>query len=285
MAEEEDLLYTIVFSLIDNPHSCDKNTDPNWLDVWSQEEIKIMQANDTIIKNVLNFKSNSQDKPSKQETTGLHPETKILLGQWENLLIVNGIYYKKLIKEHESEILRLVAPKEIREIIFYQLYYNKIDGHFGIDRTLNSIRSRFYWPYMNEDIKQWCSECDICARCKPGPGVGKSPLRQTQCGAPLERIGIDIVGPLPLTENGNEYIIVVGDYLIKWKEAYSVPNHIALTVADKLLTEFICRYGCPLSIHSDQGREFEFQLFEILCQKLGIHKPDQPLTGLKALDW
>ena len=53
---------------------------------------------------------------------------------------------------------------------------------------------------MTENIKQWCLECDTCARCKPGPGLGKSPLKQSQSSAPLERLGIDIVGPLPITK-------------------------------------------------------------------------------------
>ena len=88
----------------------------------------------------------------------------------------------------------------------------------------------------------------------------------------MDRIGIDIVGPCPITENGNQYIIVVGDYFSKWKEAYPVPNHTAQTVADKLMIEFISRFGTPRQIHSDQGREFESELFKVLCEKLGIEK-------------
>lgn len=61
-------------------------------------------------------------------------------------------------------------------------------------------------------------------------------------------------------------------YFPKWKEAYAVPNHTAMTVADKLLTEFICRYGTLRQIHTYQGREFESELFIALCKKLGIEK-------------
>jgi hypothetical protein len=46
---------------------------------------------------------------------------------------------------------------------------------------------------------------------------------------------IDIVGPCPITENNNEYIIVMVDYYTKWTEAFSVPNRTALTVADKFV--------------------------------------------------
>ena len=100
-------------------------------------------------------------------------------------------------------------------------------------------------------------------------------MKQLQSCPPLDSIGIGIVGPLPITKNGNEYnnIIVLGDYFFsKWKEAYPVPNHTAMTVADKVITELIWRFGCPLQIHSDQGKEFESTLFQIMCQKLGVQK-------------
>lgn len=83
---------------------------------------------------------------------------------------------------------------------------------------------------------------------------------------------VDIVGPLPMSRHGNEYIIVVGEYFTKWQEAFPVPNHTALTVADKLVPEVFCRFGCPAQIHSDQGREFESDLFKTVCEKLGINK-------------
>ena len=163
----------------------------------------------------------------------------------------------------------MVAPRHIRSQIFHELHENKTAGHLGRDRT---IKRRVYRPGMSSDIKSWCRECDICARAKTGPGFGKSPLHQSVVGAPLDRIGIDILGPLPRTSNGNEYIIVLCDYFSKWAEAYAVPNHTALTVADKIVNEFICRFGVPKQIHSDQGREFESELFSLLCEKLGIQK-------------
>lgn len=49
------------------------------------------------------------------------------------------------------------------------------------------------------------------------------------------------MGLLPQTTDGNEYIMVVADYFTKWTEAYALPEHLALTVADKLVNEFICR--------------------------------------------
>ena len=50
-------------------------------------------------------------------------------------------------------------------------------------------------------------------------------------------IEVDILGPLPLTDNQNLYIVVCGDYFTKWKEAFPIPNQTAAVVADKLVTE------------------------------------------------
>ena len=67
-------------------------------------------------------------------------------------------------------------------------------------------------------------------------------MRQYNVGAPTERIALDILGPLPVSEEGNKYLLVVSDYFTKWPEAYSLPNQEAITVAEVLVKEFVSRY-------------------------------------------
>ena len=62
------------------------------------------------------------------------------------------------------------------------------------------------------------------------------------------------------------------DYFTKWPEAFSLPNQEAVTVADVLVKEYVCRFGVPLSLHSDQGRNFESNVFQEMCELLGIRK-------------
>ena len=67
----------------------------------------------------------------------------------------------------------------------------------------------------------------------------------------MERIALDVLGPLPLTESGNKYIVTIADYFTKWVEALPIPDHEATTIAE-LLKEVICRFGVSQQIHSDQ---------------------------------
>ena len=85
-------------------------------------------------------------------------------------------------------------------------------------------------------------------------------------GAPLDRLGTDFLGPLPLTPRGNRHILVVTDYFTKWVEIFAVPDQTAVTTAEVILNEVIARFGCPHEIHSDQGRNFESQIFAELCR-------------------
>lgn len=81
---------------------------------------------------------------------------------------------------------------------------------------------------------------------------------------------MDIMGPLPETES--RFILVLTDYFTKWTEAYALKDHMAETVARTLMDEFICQFGVPYSIHTDQGGEFESNLFKEICNLLEIEK-------------
>ena len=66
--------------------------------------------------------------------------------------------------------------------------------------------------------------------------------------------------------------MVIGDYFTKWTEAIPLENLEARTVARVLIDNFICRFGVPLFLHTDQGASFDSQLFQEICQILGIKK-------------
>ena len=73
-------------------------------------------------------------------------------------------------------------------------------------------------------------------------------------------MAVDLGGPLPESDKGNCYIMVVGDYVSRWMEAIPIPNQEASTMANRLIDEVFMRFSAPEQLHSDQGRQFESQL-------------------------
>ena len=80
---------------------------------------------------------------------------------------------------------------------------------------------------------------------------------------------LDVCDPTP---DGYRYILVIADYFSKWTEAFPIKDKCADTVADVLVNKIILRFGMPLVIHSDQGREFENGLMKSLCSLLSCVK-------------
>ena len=103
-------------------------------------------------------------------------------------------------------------------------------------------------------------------------------------GAPLDRVATDVLGPLPWTPRGNRYILAVTDYFTRWTEVYAIPDQTASTCAYVLLEEFFMRYGFPLSLHSDQGKNYESQLMAELCEMLEIRKTRTSPGHQQAMD-
>ena len=67
-------------------------------------------------------------------------------------------------------------------------------------------------------------------------------------------------------------MLVLCDYFRKWTQAFALKDQTAYTVADTLMTQCFNLFGLPEVIHSDQGRNFEYDLFKELYQLLGIEK-------------
>lgn len=102
--------------------------------------------------------------------------------------------------------------------------------------------------------------------------TNKAPMQIVGSGSPMDRITTDILRELPETDNGNRYILVVADYFTQWTECFAMPNNESKTVATKIVEEVITRLGVPDTVHSDQGRQYESELFQETCKLLDIQK-------------
>jgi transposase InsO family protein len=80
------------------------------------------------------------------------------------------------------------------------------------------------------------------------------------------------VGPLPITDAGNTYILTIQDELFRYAVAVAQATTDASTVAQVFVECFICIYGIPVTILTDCGTNFLSNLFKDVCKLLKIEK-------------
>ncbi|GFX21623.1 retrovirus-related Pol polyprotein from transposon 412 [Trichonephila clavipes] len=242
-------------------------------DPWSDEKVREDQMADPDIKPLIEFMESSSNKPSWQDISAYSPTTKQYWALWNSLHLRNGVLYRKFESEDGKTFRwQLVLPRSRIPEVLKELHGSPTGGHFGVMKTLHRVRERFCWGKVRADVEQWCKSCDACSARK-GPKIrSRGKLHRYNVGAPFERIAFDILGPLPRTASGNKYLLVVMDYFTKWPEVYPIPDQEAPTVAEAVVQHWISRYGVPLQLHSDQGRNFVSAVLKGVCELLGIDK-------------
>ncbi|KFD59564.1 hypothetical protein M514_28255 [Trichuris suis] len=89
-------------------------------------------------------------------------------------------------------------------------------------------------------------------------------------GMPWERLGADVL-ELPESTAGHRYALVVQDYFTKWLSVFPRKSQTAAAVAQQLIHLFY-QMGPPPIVHTDQGRNFESDLFKEVCRTFGTKK-------------
>ena len=102
---------------------------------------------------------------------------------------------------------QLVVPQKFRTEILKDLHEGITGGHLGQKKTVKMLKERFY-----NNVQDWCQTRATCARRNSPPTSHRAPLQTIVAGYPTQVMAIDLLGPLPESENGNRYVIVVGDY-------------------------------------------------------------------------
>ena len=240
-----------------------------WMQQYTKEEIADLQRQEPWYKVVQ--AALDKDSTEKIEYSALGTDEKILFNMRKQLFWEDGVLYRRWKYDEETDKIQLIVPTKIRPELFRLAHEEKTGGHLGARKMLHRIRRRYFWPQMKVEIKENILKCDKCAT-RSNASPKKNKMQKYQVGRPMERVAMDILGPFHRSTRGNTYVLIVGDYFTKWIEAYPIPNQDAKTVADKLTLEFIARYGAPLEIHTDQGRNFESQIIKNVCKILGIHK-------------
>ena len=145
-------------------------------------------------------------------------------------------------------------------------------SHLGINKTKDRVLQRYYWPGVFRDVANHCRTCEICQRAQGkryGARAEMIPLPLIE--KPFQRIAMDIIRPLPRSNNGNKYILTICDYATRYPEAIPIPNTEATTIAKELVSVF-ARVGIPDEILTDQGSNLMSSLLQEMYFMLNISR-------------
>ena len=182
-----------------------------------------------------------------------------------NRIVVNGLLW-------HGEVLCVPNDAALRTRMLAECHDSITGAHFGRDKTLAAMKSRFEWDGMATAVELYVSTCDSCQRHKAS--------RQLTPGAlmPLpipEGVGLewttDAVTGLPKTKRGNDAIQVYVERACKLKHFHANrKTDGAVELAASFMHTVVRAHGIPNAIISDRDPRFTAHFYAELMKLMGI---------------
>ncbi|CAH8464717.1 unnamed protein product [Dicrocoelium dendriticum] len=163
---------------------------------------------------------------------------------------------------------RPVVPETFRRIVFDTLHNI---AHPGIKATAKLVSERYVWPGMQRDLTRWARSCLTCQQAKIQRHVSAPLGRFPSVSARFAHVHLDIVGPLAPSK-GMVYILTMIDRCTRWPEAVPIPDVAAETVTRAFVERWVASHGCPATVTTDRGPQFESTTFNDLLKLIGCRR-------------
>lgn len=213
--------------------------------------VTTLQAGDEAIQSLsLNLKLELE--ANKHKKNGLHKDFRI----------VDGILYR-IVNGNNKPVLPKGARWHIMKI------YHDDHGHLGLEKCLEAIQAKYWFPKMRKSVEKYISSCIGCQFAKKPTGKQPGLMHPIPKGTlPFHTLHVDHLGPF-CKSNGKSYIFAIIDGFTKfvWLESVTSANTKgAITALNKLCHIF----GFPARIVSDRGTAFTSKEFQNYCNDHGI---------------
>ena len=181
----------------------------------------------------------------------------ILKGVSLKIIICNGLI--KYVQENN------------RAKIIEEMHDSAVGGHKGVNKTYRRITQKYFWENIKDDVQNYIRKCLKCQLKKLVRVKTKQLMIITDTPmAPLEKVSLDIVGPFTVSKNGHNNILTIQYNFSKYCLAIPLREATAESVADAFIKRFICIFGPPVTIFTDQGSNFMSSLMKRVAKKLRI---------------
>ncbi len=148
-------------------------------------------------------------------------------------------------------------------------FHNSQVGHFGYEHTVRTLHQNHHdWKYLRSHVKKFIRDCPMCQKMNPIVENVSAIRFTTAAYEPFARISLDTIGPLPESDDGYKFILVIIDCFTRIVELYPCRSTEADEAAQYLI-EFISRYGTPEQLISDRGTQFVNAVIAAALTQLG----------------
>ncbi|KAK9049882.1 hypothetical protein SSX86_031149 [Deinandra increscens subsp. villosa] len=179
----------------------------------------------------------------------------------------NNILYRKTFL---GPLLRCLTMEEALKVTA-EVHSGICGSHAGARMVVTKLVGLgYYWPGMHKTVMDELKKCDECQRHAPVSLKPKHAMVPVTSAWPFQKWGIDIVGPFPEAAGRVKFLIVAVDYFTKWVEAKPLASITGQQVKKFVWEHIICRFGLPLCIVSDNGKQFADNPFREWCEELAI---------------
>ena len=227
------------------------------------------QRSDEDLKWIMTLLEQYDVRPN--DVRGNNDEQKRLLSQFNTFRINENKLWRQNLNSSNEKSYQYVVPKSQRVEIMKYLHCSVVGAHLMYDKIVNNLTDRFYWPTMRMDLREFIKNCDLCQKTTHAKHKQIAHLQPILPIRPLELVTSDIMGPLKETPRKNKYVLSIIDHFTKFVQLYAIENIEAKTVAQQFV-KYIASTGMPENILSDQGTQYESQLFEELCAILDVNR-------------
>ena len=185
--------------------------------------------------------------------------------------VIDGVLmYRDELMDNQNRY-RYVVPDDIqlRRHLLRAYHDSPLAMHRGREATNESLSNDFYWRNMSKHVRHWICRCPACIRFKTYNQC-HGPMQVRLYEHPFHTLGIDYVGELPVSPNGNKWILTAVCPYSTFLRAIPVTDKRATTAARALYDHVFLEFGFPAVLQSDQGGEWTNAVLKELTTLLSI---------------
>ncbi|XP_038063162.1 uncharacterized protein LOC119733869 [Patiria miniata] len=164
----------------------------------------------------------------------------------------------------------VVVPSALKHAVLFKCHSAPSAGHLGRSKTIARIRRHnLWWDGLTKDVRGFVRACDVCKKTKPHFQKPAGLMLSTTSTRPWEIVAVDIMGPLPRSYAGHEFLLVAVDHYTKWTEVFPLKAATGKVIACTIARQLFSRFGAPKTLLSDNGSQFTSRALESICSRWG----------------